>query len=114
MASDKKIEFLINQGFSRDIINLFISYGVDKNLLWFLGAHKKDMITNFKEEEIKLVNKFIELFKNSNNNPTKYTYQEVLRDAILHKKNGERKINNILYTFDNGYYISILNEEDLK
>lgn len=110
MASEKKIDFLTTQGFSKDAINLFIEYGIDKNLLWFLGAHKKNIINSLNKEEIILVNKYIESFKDS----VKHSYPNVLKLAMLHKQNQDRKNKNIIYVFDNGYYISILNKEDLK
>lgn len=110
MVSEKKIEFLAKQGFSRDVINVFINCGVDRNLLWFLGAHKKGMIEHLNGEEIKSVNKYLESQKDS----TKYTYSQVLELSKLYERNEERKNRNRIYNFANGYYVSILNEQDLR
>jgi hypothetical protein len=110
MASEKKIEFLIKQGFDRDVVNVFVNSGVDKNLLWFLGAHKKGMIKYLNSEEIKLVNKFLESAKKD---ISRLSYQEILERAHFYEQNEQRKINNIIYTLSNGYYVSVLNSQDL-
>lgn len=112
MISDKKIEFLINQGFEKDIINMFINCGVEKHLLWFLSMYKKESIKNLNSEEIRLVNDYL---TKSNLLVVKRTnYAETLKYAIAFKKNEARKNKNKIYQFDNGFYISLLNAIDLK
>ncbi len=112
MISEKKIEFLIKQGFDKDVINLFINCGVEKHLLWFLAMHKKKSIKNLNSEEIRLVNDYL---NKSNLLEVKRTnYSETLRYAKNFQKNQARKNKNKLYDFENGFYISLLNAIDLK
>ena len=40
-------------------------------------------------------------------------YAQVVQHAFLHQKNIERKNNNIIFYLENGYYVSVLDEEDL-
>jgi len=110
MISEKKINFFITQGFDKNVIDLFINCGIYKHLLWFLGAHKKGGIEYMNTEEIKIVNHFLERSKNVSMD---LSYPEMLQQAYLFKKDEERKQKNILYTFKNGYYISLLNSNDL-
>lgn len=106
------MDFLINQGFDKDIINLFINCGVEKHLLWFLTVHKKESIKSLNAEEIRLVNDYL----NRGNllKLKKATYAETLKCAMDFQKNEKRKNNNKLYEFENGFYISLLNAIDLK
>jgi hypothetical protein len=109
MASEKKIEFLVKNGYSREAINTFISYGVDKSIIWFLNMHKSGQIKNFDENEIKLINNFVQ----NNAIDRKASYKEIVVLAKSFEKNQKRLKNNIIYTFKNGYYVSVLNSIDL-
>ena len=60
MINEKKIDFLVKQGFDREIINMLAECGVNKNILWFLSVHKKGLIESLNSEEIKMVNGFLE------------------------------------------------------
>lgn len=110
MVSEKKIEFLTKQGFEKDVVNMFINCGADKHLLWFLTMHKKGFIENLNSENIKLVNSYLD--KNQINKNAKYS--EVLTCAKKFEQNERRKLNNKIYHFENGFYISILNPIDLQ
>jgi len=118
MISSGKMEFLVKQGYSQDVINFFINCGAEKHLLWFLTLHKKKHIQNLNAEEIKVVNKYLEECKEalkslSSINDKSKIYTEALKRAYEYKKDLERKEKNIIHRFENGYYISILNEQDL-
>lgn len=135
MASEKKIEFLVQQGFAREIINTLIECGVDKSLMWFLGVHKRNLIPSpINLEEIRLINTYFEksakanLSENEKESDAKsFTgekkvkvktpanpYLETLALARKFDINEKRKQKNKLYTFENGYYISLLNDIDLS
>ena len=111
MASEKKIEFLIKQGFDKDVINVFIECGVDKNLVWFLSMYKNGSIEHLNGEDIKLINLY---FEKTSSNKKKIQYSDALIAARKFEKNEKRKEKNKIYHFENGFYISILNSIDLR
>ena len=111
MVSEKKIEFLVKQGFDKDTIKLFIECGVEKHLIWFLSMQKKGSIEYLNTEDIKRVDCYLE--KIPSHKIKKHSYSEVLFEAKKFDKDEKRKKNNQIYHFKNGYYISILNSIDL-
>jgi len=130
MATQRKIDFLIKQGFDKDLIETLIGFGVDKQLLWFLTQYKKEQF-NLDERNIRAINELFEnpikikkddsskKFKKTSSEMEEITlekksYFEVLMLALQVKADKERKQNNILYTLKNGYYFSKLDPEDLK
>lgn len=119
MVNNKKIEFLVKQGYDRNVIDILIDCGVEKNLLWFLTINKKGFMKNLDSSEINIVNKYLEdcsdaiKYLASFKDRTKI-YTEAVRQAYIYKNDSERKEKNIIYRFENGYYVSILNEQDLQ
>jgi hypothetical protein len=111
MVSNKKIEFLVKQGFERDIVKMFIDCGVEKHLIWFLSMHKKGCIEYLNGEDVKMVNSYLE--KTSIVKSKKITYYEAHVAARAFNQNEKRKERNKIYNFKNGYYVSILNGCDL-
>lgn len=110
MISEKKKLFLVKQGFKEENIDKLSSLNVDKHILWFLSVEKKGFILH--EKDVLLINNY---FENSLNVKTeKKSFQEILEEARKFEKNQKRLLKNILYTFDNGFYISVLNASDLR
>jgi len=119
MVNNKKIEFLVKQGYDRNIIDVFIDCGVERHLLWFLSINKKGFMKKIDSEEIRVVNKYFEdcgdAIKHLASIKDKtQIYVEAVKQAFDYKKDLERKERNVIYRFENGYYISILNEQDLQ
>ena len=119
MVNNKKIDFLVKQGYDRNVIDILIECGVERHLLWFLTINKKGFMKNLDSLEINIVNKYLE----DCNDAVKYLastkdktqiYKEAVRQAYNFKNDSERKERNIIYRFENGYYISLLNEQDLQ
>lgn len=114
MVSEKKIEFLVKQGFDKDVLKLFIDCGVDKHLFWFLSMQKNGAIEHLNTEDIKLINCYFEKTPSYKSKRTKSTYLDALNASRKFEKDEKRKVKNKIYNFKNGFYISILNSIDLK
>lgn len=113
MISENKIKFFSSQGFEKKTIDALINCGVDKYISWFLAKYKKQelkQIDSTTETDIKLCNDFFIKAKVSPEGSM--SFNAVLQTSKKYFENEERKKNNIIYRFENGYYISVLNPQD--
>lgn len=124
MVSQKKIDFFVQSGYDAQLIDTLVSFGVDKQLLWFLSQYRKHKF-DIVEENIRLVNRYLETPKLRRNNEKlvkkasinesqeSETYMEALNAAKIMKAEEDRKEANILYRYANGYTMSMLEPQDL-
>ena len=112
MINQKKIDFLIKQGFDKNVIKLLVDCGVEKHIMWFLAMIKKGAIDNINENDIKIINFYFE--KTAASKVKSMEYLDALSVARKFEQNEKRKLKNQIYHFKNGFYISILNPVDLR
>jgi hypothetical protein len=118
MVSEKKINFLIKQGFDKNAISVLIECGVEKHIVWFLTMHKNGSIKDFNANDIKTINLYLTSKASDRSDKVeklrKDTYSSTLILARKFERTQNRKEKNKIYRFKNGFYISMLNSIDLK
>ena len=112
--TNKRREFLINQGYPEKLINFLESSGVRKHMLWFLNQlkHKSDSpenTYNFKDT-IKFINAHIE----SNGKNTFKNIDEAYKSAYVEDYKKKTVLKKALYTFKDGHSIVLLKPSDLQ
>lgn len=111
MSLQKKIDFLLSQGYSKEIIALVKKAGVKKHMSWFCQQIKKNEIVINEElyNEIKIANNYLEKL---NKNPF-YDLKECIVVAKNYYDNYESSKERILHKFNDGNYIILLKEDEL-
>jgi hypothetical protein len=109
---EKRKEFLIKQGYSREMIDLLSSYGVKRHMLWFLRelkhSHKKEIIEI--SSTIKLINDHIE---RSGKNKFK-TIHEAIMSASAERSRMNGLENVAIHRFEDGHFITYIPYSELS